>query len=93
MIPVRCIDNGWLPIIRSGSILPTVSINYIEKILKSRVYDVARETPLDEAPILSRRLNNRVLLKRQDLRDQLLKASSSNEVADAICSSAESEGL
>lgn len=41
--------------------------NYIEKILKARVYDVARETPLDEAPNLSRRLNNRVLLKREDL--------------------------
>ncbi len=56
-----------MPIIRSGSIVPTVSINYIEKILKSRVYDVARETPLDDAPLLSRRLNNRVLLKREDL--------------------------
>jgi len=40
---------------------------YLEKILKSRVYDVARETPLDEAPLLSRRLDNRVLLKREDL--------------------------
>ena len=37
---------------------------YIEKILKARVYDVARETPLDRAPILSRRLGNEVLLKR-----------------------------
>lgn len=44
-----------------------MSKNYLEKILKSRVYDVARETPLDEAPILSRRLGNRVLLKREDL--------------------------
>ncbi len=40
---------------------------YIEKILKARVYDVARETPLDPAPRLSRRLNNHVLLKREDL--------------------------
>lgn len=44
-----------------------MSRNYLEKILKSRVYDVARETPLDEAPILSGRLGNRVLLKREDL--------------------------
>ena len=36
-------------------------------ILKSRVYDVARETPLDPAPRLSRRLSNEVLLKREDL--------------------------
>nr|VFK67680.1 MAG: L-threonine ammonia-lyase [Candidatus Kentron sp. UNK]VFK72924.1 MAG: L-threonine ammonia-lyase [Candidatus Kentron sp. UNK] len=40
---------------------------YIEKILKSHVYDVANETPLDAAPLLSRRLGNRVLLKREDL--------------------------
>src|SRR3990172_2048931 len=40
---------------------------YIEKILKARVYDVALETPLDLAPNLSRRLNNRVLIKREDL--------------------------
>src|ERR1700752_4059785 len=36
-------------------------------ILTSRVYDVARETPLDAAPRLSRRLGNEVLLKREDL--------------------------
>jgi threonine dehydratase len=36
-------------------------------ILKSRVYDVARETRLDPAMRLSRRLSNDVLLKREDL--------------------------
>ena len=41
--------------------------NYIERILKAKVYDVAIETPLDAAPRLSRRLNNRVLFKREDL--------------------------
>ncbi|MGB0466988.1 MAG: threonine ammonia-lyase, biosynthetic [Pontibacterium sp.] len=40
---------------------------YIKKILEARVYDVAIETPLDEAPVLSKRLQNRVLLKREDL--------------------------
>ena len=39
----------------------------LHAILTSRVYDVARETPLDLAPILSRRLGNDVLLKREDL--------------------------
>ena len=39
---------------------------YIRKILEARVYDVAVETPLDEARGLSERLNNRVLLKRED---------------------------
>lgn len=41
--------------------------DYVEKILKARVYDVARESPLDAAPRLSRRLGNNVLLKREDL--------------------------
>ena len=40
---------------------------YIERILKARVYDVAVESPLEEAPRLSRRLGNHVLLKREDL--------------------------
>jgi threonine dehydratase len=44
-----------------------VASPYIEKILKARVYDVAIESPLEEAPRLSRRLVNRVLLKREDL--------------------------
>jgi len=41
--------------------------DYVERILKARVYDVAIETPLEEAPRLSRRLANRVLFKREDL--------------------------
>jgi threonine dehydratase len=40
---------------------------YIKKILTARVYDVAIESPLDFMPRLSRRLGNRVLLKREDL--------------------------
>jgi len=40
--------------------------DYLEKILRARVYDVARETPLDAAARLSRRLGHRVLLKRED---------------------------
>ncbi len=39
---------------------------YIERILTSRVYEVARETALQEAPQLSSRLGCRVLLKRED---------------------------
>jgi len=41
--------------------------DYLERILKARVYDVAVETPLDPAPGLSARLGNRVLLKREDM--------------------------
>ena len=38
-----------------------------QKILAARVYDVAIESPLDVVSRLSQRLNNRVLLKREDL--------------------------
>ncbi|MEH6824187.1 MAG: threonine ammonia-lyase, biosynthetic [Motiliproteus sp.] len=41
--------------------------HYIKKILQARVYDVCIETPLDDARAMSARLNNRVLLKREDL--------------------------
>ncbi len=41
--------------------------SYIKRILDARVYDVARETPVDEAVLMSRRLDNRVWLKREDL--------------------------
>jgi threonine dehydratase len=41
--------------------------DYLERILTSRVYDVAIESPLDLADNLSRRLDNRILLKREDM--------------------------
>ncbi|KKD37068.1 MAG: threonine ammonia-lyase, biosynthetic [Limnoraphis robusta] len=41
--------------------------NYLERILTARVYDVAQETPLEPAPNLSKRLNNKLLLKREDM--------------------------
>lgn len=44
-----------------------MSGDYLERILNARVYDVAQETPLELAPNLSARLNNRVLLKREDM--------------------------
>jgi threonine dehydratase len=40
---------------------------YVKKILASRVYDVAVETPLQPARNLSRRLGSQVLLKREDM--------------------------
>ena len=39
----------------------------IRQILTSKVYEAAIETPLEEAPGLSRELGNRILLKREDL--------------------------
>jgi len=40
---------------------------YMKRVLQSRVYEVAHETPLVEAGRLSSRLGNRVWMKREDL--------------------------
>ena len=40
--------------------------DYLKKILTARVYDVAVESALEPAKTLSRRLHNKVLLKRED---------------------------
>ncbi len=40
---------------------------FLEKVLTARVYDVARETPLDQMPRISKRIDNQVFLKREDL--------------------------
>ena len=44
-----------------------MSKDYLKRILDARIYDLVEETPIDDAPILSARLGNRVLLKREDL--------------------------
>jgi threonine dehydratase len=44
-----------------------MKIDYLERILTARVYDVAIETPLERAPNLSARLNNTLFLKREDM--------------------------
>ena len=44
-----------------------MKVDYLERILTARVYDVAIETPLERAPNLSARLNNTLLLKREDM--------------------------
>jgi len=43
------------------------SAGYLERILKARVYDVAIESPLEPISRLSARIQNKVLLKREDL--------------------------
>jgi threonine dehydratase len=40
---------------------------YVKKILEANVYDVATETPLDYAPLLSKRFGSKIFLKREDL--------------------------
>jgi len=77
--------------------------DYLERILKARVYDVAVETPLEPAPRLSARLGNRVLLKREDLQpvfsyklrgayNKLAQLTPKERAAGIICSSAGNHG-
>ncbi|GAA4022964.1 threonine ammonia-lyase, biosynthetic [Actimicrobium antarcticum] len=44
-----------------------MTIDYLQKILTARVYDVAVETPLEFAPSLSQRVGNRIYFKREDM--------------------------
>ena len=41
--------------------------SYIRKILNAQIYDLVRETPVQNMPFLSKSLQNRVLVKREDL--------------------------
>lgn len=43
-----------------------MTIDYVRKVLAARVYDVATETTLEFAPILSKRTGNRIYFKRED---------------------------
>ncbi len=72
---------------------------YLHKILAARVYDVAIETPLEPARRLSRRLDNNVLFKREDLQsvfsfklrgayNKLVRLQANEMARGVICSSA-----
>jgi threonine dehydratase len=50
----------------AGAAAQRIAAGYLKHILTARVYDVARETALDPARNLSRRLGNTVLFKRED---------------------------
>jgi len=41
--------------------------DYLQKILRARVYDVAEETPLESAKNISKKLKNNIWFKREDL--------------------------
>ena len=73
--------------------------DYLRRILTADVYDVASETPLDDAPTLSERTGNRVLLKREDLQpvfsfkvrgayNKMAKLDAEQRARGVICSSA-----
>ena len=68
--------------------------DYLKLILKAPMYDIARETRLDHAPELSRRLDNTVWIKREDTQPEfsykirgaynLMVTLSSDECARAV---------
>ncbi|RLN66960.1 hypothetical protein BBJ28_00011451, partial [Nothophytophthora sp. Chile5] len=73
--------------------------NYRRMILESRVYDVALQTPLQEAPALSHALQNRVFFKREDLQpvfsfkirgayNKMASLSAEEKAAGCVCCSA-----
>ncbi len=62
--PVRTTDAP--PVRPPGPKGRRIAAEYLQRILTARVYDVARETALEPARSLSRRLSNQVLLKRED---------------------------
>ncbi|OWZ24502.1 Threonine ammonia-lyase, biosynthetic [Phytophthora megakarya] len=79
--------------------LSTLAPNYRRMILESRVYDVAEQTPLQEAPALSHALQNKVLLKREDLQpvfsfkirgayNKMASLSTEEKAAGCVCCSA-----
>ncbi len=46
-----------------------MSTDYLKKILTSRVYDVAIESPLELSPTLTERYHNRIFFKREDMQN------------------------
>ena len=73
--------------------------DYLQRILTARVYDVARESPLDLAKTLTRRLGNQVLLKREDQQpvfsfklrgayNKMVRLSPEARAAGVVCASA-----
>jgi threonine dehydratase len=72
---------------------------YLKRINTARVYDVAIESPLDEAQQLSQRIGNRLFLKREDLQpvhsfklrgayNKIARLSGEERARGVICASA-----
>lgn len=73
--------------------------DYLTKINTAKVYDIAQVSPLDVAPLLSKKLHNRILLKREDLQpifsfklrgayNKIASLSSADRTAGIIAASA-----
>ena len=74
-------------------------MDYLEKILNARVYDVAIETPLDFAANLSARTNNKIYFKREDMQpvfsfklrgayNKMVQLTAAQKKRGVICASA-----
>ena len=72
---------------------------YVKKILNAKVYEAAIETPLELAPGLSKRMDNRILIKREDLQpvfsfklrgayNKMAQLSPEQKAKGVICASA-----
>lgn len=73
--------------------------SYVKRILNARIYDLAKETSLDAARLLTERTANKVLLKREDLQpvfsfklrgayNRLLKLTNEERARGVIAASA-----
>lgn len=73
--------------------------DYVRRTLQAKVYDIAKETPLDEMRYLSRRFKNKILLKREDLQpvfsfkirgayNKIASLSQEDRAKGVICASA-----
>ncbi|CAN8069959.1 unnamed protein product [Agarophyton chilense] len=58
-------DADQCPVYCYVACSPTRS-DYLERVLNSRVYEILKETPTHVAPLLSAKLRNTILLKRED---------------------------
>src|SRR5690349_24386414 len=74
-------------------------LEYLQRILNARVYDVATESPLSLAAKLSERVGNRVWLKREDTQpiysfklrgayNRMVRLSAAELARGVICASA-----
>ena len=97
--PLRTAAWCAITAVRTNNLQTMNNADYPEMIRDAQVYDVALETPLELANKLSARVNNRILMKREDLQPVFsfklrgaynkIASLSADEIANGvICSSA-----
>ena len=97
--PKPAVKAARKPARKAAAAAPLSIQDYLQRILTTKVYDVAIESPLDEARQLSRRLGHHVYLKREDLQpvfsfklrgayNKMAKLSPAQLAKGVICASA-----